>query len=365
MEERILVNLTRDRVFESENTIIGRSGEGNTSRLEITLPDVLHECAVYLDFEKPNGEKLTTPKLKIVDGVAIYDVVPYLLTDAGEVKVQAVLITPKGGTWKSSTKHYINQHSINALDEVPDKEDFITEARKVMAQLSQEIDAVAMALANDPAFIENVANNLHIERFVTTIKGERLYFFVGTTDEYNALLPEEKRDLFAIITDDKAKEEIENAITKLEKKVDELGEKVDNINESSGEINGVENLKLTSLAWIGDVAMLAEVSLDKYSLYLFCIGTRNENEKLTILLNTLDLSHASYNASATFHNRHYMIHYYPSTKVLTLDVYCYFFTADDQDKAVGYVKKTNSHTNLYWGKIASFDSTSKTNEGGV
>lgn len=128
MEDKILVNLSTDHTFECNVDIIGREGEGNTTRLEISVPEGLTGCSVYLDFEKPNGEKFRTPKLTIENGVAIYDVVPYLLTDSGEIKVQAVLVTNSGQTWKSYTKRYLIPDSIDALEEIPEKEDFIADA---------------------------------------------------------------------------------------------------------------------------------------------------------------------------------------------------------------------------------------------
>lgn len=160
MEDKILVNLSTDHTFESDTDIIGREGEGNTSRFEITIPEKLIGCSVYLDFEKPNGEKLRTPKLEIENSVAVYDVVPYLLTDDGEIKVQAVLKTENGQTWKSSIKICINQNSINALDDIPEKEDFMSEAQKVLDELSQEIAEIAEMLAENEGFVSDVTDKV-------------------------------------------------------------------------------------------------------------------------------------------------------------------------------------------------------------
>lgn len=137
MEDKILVNLSADHTFECATDIIGREGEGNTSRFAITIPEKLIGCSVYLDFKKPNGEKLRTPKLKMENGVAVYDVVPYLLTDGGQIKAQAVLITENGQTWKSSKKTYTIHKSINALEEIPKKEDIISEVQIALENLSK------------------------------------------------------------------------------------------------------------------------------------------------------------------------------------------------------------------------------------
>ena len=61
---------------------------------------------------------------------------------------------------------------------------------------------------------------------VMTINGSRLRFFVGEQTEYDALTEEQRQGLFAIITDDKAKEDITSAIATLQKDVAELKEKV-------------------------------------------------------------------------------------------------------------------------------------------
>lgn len=236
MEEKILVNLSTDHIFESANEIIGREGEGNTSRLEITVPEILCGCSVYLDFEKPNGEKLRTPKLEIENGVAVYDVVPYLLTDDGEIKVQAVLITASGGTWKSSIKKYINQHSINALDDIPDKENFLYEAQKVLDQFDKELEELAEALSNDTEFVERITQHINTASGVTTITGSKLNFFVGTQAEYEALPTKDKENLFAIISDDNAKAEIETAMQALRDKDDDIENELQALRKSDVDI---------------------------------------------------------------------------------------------------------------------------------
>lgn len=144
MEDKILVALNADHTFECATTIIGREGEGNTSQFVITVPEKLSGCSVYLDFEKPNGEKMRSPKLEMENGKAVYDVVPYLLTDDGEIKVQVVLQTDDGQIWKSSIKKYVNQKSINALEDVPEKEDVFSEIQKSIDELEKSIGGFAV-----------------------------------------------------------------------------------------------------------------------------------------------------------------------------------------------------------------------------
>jgi hypothetical protein len=215
MESRILVNIGTDHAFECETNIIGRSGEGDITKLEITIPDRLHNCSVYLDFEMPNGEKLRTPKLEIEGGVAVYKVAQYLLTEKGELKVQLVFVNEGGAIWKSLKKRFNILKSINAEEEIPDKEDFITEAQKVLDELSGQVAEVAERLASDADFVDSVILAMETPTKVLTITGSILRFFVGTQAEYDALT--DTSNLFAIITNDTSKEALENAIAELQK----------------------------------------------------------------------------------------------------------------------------------------------------
>ena len=213
MEDKILVNLCEDHTYECNTNVIGRAGEGNITQLDIRIPDKLCGCFVYLDFEKPNGEKYKTPNLQVENSVALYEVDPYLLTDKGEIKVQIVVVTDSGATWKSSTKTYYNQYSINAEDYInnfPEKEDFLSNAQKVLDELSGEIAEITEALSNNKDFLNSVADAVEDARWVRTITGAKLKLFVGTQAEYDDL--RDKTNLFAIITDDGAKNELENLL---------------------------------------------------------------------------------------------------------------------------------------------------------
>lgn len=141
MEDKILITLCTDanHTLECASDIIGREGEGNTTQLSVTIPNALSGHRVYLDFEKPNGEKIRTPELELdSNDVAIYDVVPYLLTDDGLIKVQAVLISEEGQTWKSSKKKFRISKSINAIEEIPDRDAFMVGGQQLLEDLRKE-----------------------------------------------------------------------------------------------------------------------------------------------------------------------------------------------------------------------------------
>lgn len=208
MKNRIQINLGTDHTLECTETIIGRSGEGLVSRLEITVPDALSGYNVYIDFEKPNGESLRTPKLDVEYGVAYYDVPQYLLIDNGDIKVQLVFENSNGRVWKSSKKRYTILKSINAVDDIPEKEDFITVAQQLIDELNQEVEDIAEALSNKADFAQAVINACGGQTQIVTINGKVLRFFVDTQEEYEKLSEAQQQNLFAIITDDTTRDTI-------------------------------------------------------------------------------------------------------------------------------------------------------------
>ena len=138
MKDTIKATLCADHTLECDHDIIGREGEGDILDFEIYITETLRECTIYLDFKKPNGESFRTPELIVQDGVAVYTVAPYLLTDKGVIEVQAVVINDNGDTWKSYVKKCYNLYSINSENVgIPEKEDFMAEARKMLEELIQ------------------------------------------------------------------------------------------------------------------------------------------------------------------------------------------------------------------------------------
>lgn len=134
MKDVISVNIGQDHIYHCATRIIGRAGESKTTRLEITIPDELADYWAYLDFRKQSGETIKTPRLDVVGNVIAYDVPLYVLSESGDIEVQLVLQKESGEIWKSSIKKYNNLKSINATDDIPNKEDFITNAQRILDQ---------------------------------------------------------------------------------------------------------------------------------------------------------------------------------------------------------------------------------------
>ena len=118
MQDNVLVNIGSDHSFGCSTEVIGRAGEGYVTRFVLTIPEALHDCSLYLDFRMPHGETHRTQKLMIQNGVAIYEVQPFILEDNGELKAQAVLKKDNGKTWKSRVKTFIIDKSVTVHDDI-------------------------------------------------------------------------------------------------------------------------------------------------------------------------------------------------------------------------------------------------------
>ena len=132
MKDVIKVNVNKDHSFQCDTRYLARTGENEVECLEITLVDSLCECWAYLDFKTPSGETYKTPRLDIVDGKINYAIPLSVLDTEGELKVQVVLQKESGEIWKSDKKTFIVGKSIDAVDDIPNKEDFISQAQKIL-----------------------------------------------------------------------------------------------------------------------------------------------------------------------------------------------------------------------------------------
>lgn len=110
---------------------IARDGEGNVTKFEITFPEKLSAYWVYVDFKMSNGEKFKSPRLDVEGNKATYVVPPYVLIE-GKLKAQVLFQNGDGAIWKSYKKPFTVRGSINAVDDIPEKEDFIAEAQQLL-----------------------------------------------------------------------------------------------------------------------------------------------------------------------------------------------------------------------------------------
>ena len=144
----VLINIGNDHSFNCTDTTLGRSGENNTTRFEISVPKELTSFDPYLDFMKPTGETVRTPRLAIDGNKIEYDIPLWLIDTKGKIEVQLIFQDQRGFIWKSARKTFSVLKSINAVDDIPEKEDFITEAQKLLDEIKDASAAVTSTIGS-------------------------------------------------------------------------------------------------------------------------------------------------------------------------------------------------------------------------
>ncbi len=137
MKDKIYATLNKEHVLDCSTIIIGRAGENDISVLEITLDESLSNYWFYLDFAKSDGSTYKTAKLEVVQNNVTYEIPNALLSERGSLAMQAVLQNEDGEVWKSTLKRFTVKNSINATDDIPDQDDFITEVQKVLNEIEE------------------------------------------------------------------------------------------------------------------------------------------------------------------------------------------------------------------------------------
>ena len=240
LKDTIHVTIGEDHSYNCSAVAIGRAGENNITQLEITIPEELNSFWAYLDFKTSKGETYKTPQLPIENNVIEYDIPVGLIQNAGNLEVQVVLQNENGEIWKSATKKYVVLKSLDAVNDIPFKDDFINDANQLLSEVNQAFavaqetiqDALdkneevnekynaceeATTRANEATEeLEDIKNELADGGFITGIKernhGLILGFWAGTTKEYEAL-EEKPKDCYVMLTDDETLENIQKQLT--------------------------------------------------------------------------------------------------------------------------------------------------------
>ena len=195
-KDTIHIEIGDDHSYNCNTVAIGRAGENAITQLEITIPEELNTFWAYLDFKKPKGDKYKTPRLAIENNVIEYDIPIGLINETGNLEVQLVLQNENGEIWKSSVKKYVILKSIDAVDDIPFQEDFITEAQALL-------DSVAIDQTYDPES-ENGLSGKAVAEAVSetapaiknTLKGEVLTVNDVSPLEHSLKVNVESKNLF-------------------------------------------------------------------------------------------------------------------------------------------------------------------------
>ena len=148
MRDIIHATLGDDHFLKCTTYSIARNGEGLTPCLSVSIPERLCKYWAYIDFKKANGETFKTARIDVADQKINYNIQNAVLDVDGKLEVQIIFQNEKNEVWKSYVKEFAVRYSINATDEIPEKEDFISQAQKVLDEVT--------ATAND---LEERANN--------------------------------------------------------------------------------------------------------------------------------------------------------------------------------------------------------------
>ena len=155
----INVKIGDDHSFGCLTVALGRTGEHVITQLNITIPEKLKDYWAYLDFKKPSGAKVKTARLDATKCLIEYEIPQGLLDEDGNLETQLVLQNEDGEIWKSAIKKFVVLKSIDASDDIPYKEDFVSEVEKTLAETEKTLrvidDRLGLTLEIDPVFANN------------------------------------------------------------------------------------------------------------------------------------------------------------------------------------------------------------------
>ena len=116
-------------------TILAMENENISKRFSILLPNSIVDKWLYIEFEKADGTKSVSERLKAIGSRIEYDI-NNQLTIKGKLICQVVAKNEKGLVWKSNKFDFTIPSSINATEEVsasnPD----------ILADLQNQIDNI-------------------------------------------------------------------------------------------------------------------------------------------------------------------------------------------------------------------------------
>lgn len=209
MKDKIPVTLKDNHMYSCAVNVIAYNNENDVSQLEITLDDRLLDYWVFIDFEKPDGTKIKTPKLNTVGNVATYVIPRSLVDQDGSLKAQIVLQNEEDVVWKSSIKTYRVKSSINATDYIPEeeREDFITEAQKLLDEIKENGGgAITDVQVEGVSVVENKIANIQLRQAIIDILIE---YGLIPGEEVDELTVEKIEELIVSYFENKTIEEVE------------------------------------------------------------------------------------------------------------------------------------------------------------
>jgi hypothetical protein len=124
MDETIIINITEEgEVIASKYAII-MEGENNSKKFVVYIPEELANNNNYLEFKTVTGEKLSTKRLSVNYDEDLgkyfieYPITQTLINGNGTIELQLVSTATEDVIWKSKTKAFVVNYSINAQTQI-------------------------------------------------------------------------------------------------------------------------------------------------------------------------------------------------------------------------------------------------------
>lgn len=141
MYNEILITVTESGATSANNTVLLMEGENDSKSFRVRLPIRLANDWVYIEFEQSNGDKFVSKRLESSsNGEFLYPLKKEVLSCVGELKVQIVIKNESGLIGKSNTLIFTVKGSINATEELVEKESSQELLLDVQAQLDNKQD---------------------------------------------------------------------------------------------------------------------------------------------------------------------------------------------------------------------------------
>lgn len=198
----IELKLSINRGVICSNSIIGKTYENKATRLIFELPDEMINKWFYIEFELPDGTKISTEKLEILDNKVIYEIPNNLLESQGKLKLEVVLRNADNLVWRSYTQTFNIINSINATEYIEEEyKDFITESQKVIDLVELNGDGYSY-LSNDGTYkrVEAVAANEldpTVPSYIKEISEEDINLWNNKQERMEEISNEELDEIFS------------------------------------------------------------------------------------------------------------------------------------------------------------------------
>jgi hypothetical protein len=156
--------------------ILAMDGENLSERLQVTLPDSIIDKWLYIEFEKPSGEKFVSEKLEANGNYLNYDITNQL-TDVGKLICQVIAKNSEELVWKSNKFDFTILSSINAMEEIP------ASSPDILADLQNQIDNIGTGGGSTIPVVEVSGSDV-------TIEPNKHYVISGITNSLTITLSE-------------------------------------------------------------------------------------------------------------------------------------------------------------------------------